>query len=75
MSPHTNKVSSENVKRKNTQQENCGHSIRSDSLLEYLAVAKILQIPIPTRHCITLIGKCYLRPLRKSFRYYSSSLA
>ena len=51
MSPHADKVSSKNVKRKNTQQENSGYSICSD-----LAVANILKIPISTRYCITLTG-------------------
>lgn len=56
MSPHADKVSSKNVKRKNTQQENSGYSICSDCFLEYLAVANILKIPISTRYCITLTG-------------------
>lgn len=40
--------------QKNTQQENSGHSVRSDCFLEYIAVAKILKIPFATRYCITL---------------------
>ena len=54
MSPHANKVSSKNLKRKNTQEENHGHSIRSDYFLEYQAAPKILKIPVSTCHCVTV---------------------
>ena len=56
MSPDVNKVSSRNMKRKNTQQENSVYGIRSDSFLKYQAVVKILKIYISRRYCITLTG-------------------
>ena len=56
MSPHTNKISSKNVKRNKAQQGNSGRSILSNFFLNYLAVAKMLKTPASTCLCITLIG-------------------